>query len=63
LRTSDASTPGRPSIDTGGAGLYIRRQPVFDALTLQLPNKVAAMRIVIHYLFAVVILTVYGGQV
>jgi hypothetical protein len=34
-----------------------------DLLTPQLPNKVASMRILIHYLIAVVILTVYGGQV
>jgi hypothetical protein len=54
---------GSPSIDTEGPCLYIQPQPVSGSLAPHLPKKVAAMRIVIHYLIAVVILTVYGGQV
>ena len=54
---------GSPSIDTEGPCLYIQPQLVFDALTPQLPSKVVAMRIIIHYLIAIVVLTIYGGQV
>jgi len=54
---------GSPSIDTEDPCLYIQPHRIFDALTPQLPNKVVAMRVIIHYLFAVLILTVYGGQV
>ena len=35
----------------------------FYDLTPQPSDQVAAMRITIHYLTAVVILTIYGGQV
>jgi hypothetical protein len=53
---------GSPSVDTEGPCLTIQAQPFYD-LTPQPPDQVAAMRITIHYLTAVVILTIYGGQV